>query len=378
MKADFRQLKVAVVGLRFGGAFPAIYAEHPDVAEVSVCDTDAGVLNEFAEKHGFKRRFNRVEDILAASDIDAVHLITPIHSHAQLTLDVLASGKHCACTVPMATTLDEIRAIVNAERSSGKNYMMMETAVYTYHCLHARQLLDQGIFGRIQFLRGAHYQDMEHWAPYWRGLPPMHYATHAVSPLLYLANARTTKVNCLGSGVMRDELQKQYGNPYPIETALFQLDKDHLAAEVTRSLFHTAHEYAEIFTVFGENGTFDWQMENEKPVLFKAGPIGQPKGRGCTVERIAPGDFSDRLPESIRKYAQQVLIADPANPHQSIMQGGSHHGSHPFMVHEFIRSIVEQRPAMSSATVAANWSAAGICAHESAMRNGEAVDVPSF
>jgi predicted dehydrogenase len=82
----------------------------------------------------------------------------------------------------MATSIEDLRAIVVAQRDWGRNYMMMETAVYTRPFLHAKSLSDGGEFGRIQFLRGAHYQDMECWPPYWSGLPPMWYATHAVGP----------------------------------------------------------------------------------------------------------------------------------------------------------------------------------------------------
>ncbi len=115
------QLHVALVGLRFGGAFPDIYANHPDVADVAICDTNQEVLNTFGDKFGYTRRFARIEDVLAADDIDAVHLVTPIHSHAQLSLDVLNAGKHCACTVPMGTTLNELAAIVEAEDRTGCN-----------------------------------------------------------------------------------------------------------------------------------------------------------------------------------------------------------------------------------------------------------------
>ena len=124
----------------------------------------------------------------------------------------------------MATSIDDIRSILSAQRNSGKNYMMMETAVYTRQFLFARELQLKGELGRIQFLRGAHYQDMEGWPPYWAGLPPMWYATHAISPLLAIADTRARTVRCLGSGRMRPELEKAYNNPYPIESALFTLE----------------------------------------------------------------------------------------------------------------------------------------------------------
>jgi predicted dehydrogenase len=253
----------------------------------------------------------------------------------------------------------------------------METAVYTHHCLHAAELIARGEIGRLQFLRGAHYQDMEHWPASWMGLPPMHYATHAVAPLLALSRARATRVHCFGSGRMREELVNVYGNPYPIESALFRLDNG-LAAEATRSLFHCARQYGELFTLYGEDATFEWQMENESPVLHKSGPVGRGGRRGLDVSRVVPGDFSARLPEPIRKYSKHVVVADPVNPHQSIVHGGNHHGSHPFMVHEFVRSILEARPPSSDAVTAAHWTAAGICAHASAMADGAAVDVPDF
>ena len=62
--------------------------------------------------------------------------------------------------------------------------MMMETVVYSREYLFVKELYDKGELGRIQFLRGSHQQDMAGWPGYWEGLPPMHYATHCVSPCL--------------------------------------------------------------------------------------------------------------------------------------------------------------------------------------------------
>ena len=129
--------------------------------------------------------------VLADDSIDAVHLVTPIPMHAEQTVAVLKAGKHCACTVPMATSIEDLNArLWLRSEQSGKVYMGMETAVYTRRFLHVKEMIKNGEIGRIQFLRGAHYQDMEFWPPYWMGLPPMHYATHAVSPVLALGGIR--------------------------------------------------------------------------------------------------------------------------------------------------------------------------------------------
>lgn len=373
-----KKLRIAVVGLQFGASFPPIYREHPDVEYVGLCDINEKLLNDYGDKFGFDRRHNSIEEILKSDDYDAIHLLTPIHSHAKLSVKVLEAGKHCACTVPMGTTLEELQAIVTARNTSGKNYMMMETAVYTYHCLYAREMVKNGEIGQIQFLRGAHYQDMENWPSYWMGLPPMHYATHAISPLLALSGSRAVKVHCFGSGVMREELKKQYNNPYPVETAIFQLDKENLSLELTRTLFHTARAYMESFNIYGEKASFEWHMEDELPVVFKMGPLTEGRGRKVEYDRVTLPDFQELLPKEIAHHSAHRIIFDEKNPHLSVIQGGGHHGSHPHLVHEFVRSIVENRKPWIDATTAANWTAAGICAHESAMMGGKEVIIPAF
>ncbi len=368
---------VVVVGLGFGGSFPPIYLDHPDVGRVAICEKDPDRIRAITERFEFDDVFGDLDEALASPRYDAVHLVTGILDHARQALTVLNAGRHCACTVPMATSLRDLHAIVEAQRRSGRVYMMMETSVYTRQFLLALEMQREGRFGRIQFLRGAHYQDMERWPAYWAGLPPMWYATHAVSPLLALAGTRAVSVRCLGSGRMRPELREQYGNPFPIETAVFQLGTPGLAAEVTRTLFHCARPYMESFVIYGEDACYEWQMEDEDPMLFEATPVVPGQTRKFTTSRPEPPDRRDLLPPEIAPHTTRFK-ATSAHTHISFEQGGGHHGSHPHMVHEFVRSIVEGRSPRIDAVTAADWTAPGICAHESALRGGEEVEVPRF
>jgi len=77
--------------------------------------------------------------------------------------------------VPMAITLDDLHAIVAAQRRTGLTYMMMETAVFTREFLYAQSLMQAGQFGTISIAKGSHLQDMEGWPDYWMGLPPQFY-----------------------------------------------------------------------------------------------------------------------------------------------------------------------------------------------------------
>src|SRR5262245_13539368 len=341
------KLRVALVGLGFGAEFVPIYLHHPHVESLLICDADERILSAVGDKFGIQRRATGLEQVFNGDDVDAVHLVTPIPLHAEQTIAVLNAGKHCACTVPMASTLDDLRAIIAAQHRSGKVYMGMETAVYTRRFFYAKTMAERGEYGPIQFLRGAHYQDMENWPSYWRGLPPMHYATHAVAPILALSQTRATSVVCFGSGVMRPALRQPYNNPYPVETAIFTLESPtSLAAEVTRTLFHTARSYLENFAVYGEKASFEWeQMDGEEPVVFRmnAGQSDSGRGSDITAERVDIPDRADLLPPEIARFTRRGVYHE-TNPHLSFLQGGGHDGAHPHLVHEFVRSIVEERP----------------------------------
>jgi predicted dehydrogenase len=371
-------MHVALAGLSFGAEFIPIYLHHPAVTRLTIVDSDPTVLARVGDRFAVERRAADLAEVLRARDIDAVHLVTPIPLHARHTLAVLEAGKHCACTVPMATTLADLKTIVAAVRSSGRRYMMMETSVYTREFLMVREMAARGEIGKIQMMRGSHYQDMENWPSYWIGLPPMHYATHALAPLFMLLGCRARFVHCLGSGSMREELHAPYGNPYPAETAIFRFAESDVAAEATRTLFHTARAYTEAFAIYGEKATFEWQqIEEERPVVFRKSPSSPGRGTPISAERLEAPDRPDLLPEQIRRFTRRGVY-DAKNPHLSFLQGGGHGGSHPHLVHEFLSSIVEGRRPTLDEVVSANITAAGISAHESAMRDGERVEIPAF
>ena len=112
-------IRVVLVGLGFGAEFVPIYLHHPDVDRVAICDPDPGKLEYFGEKFGVADRYLDLQEVLASADWDAVHLVTPIPVHVEQQIAVLESGRHCACTVPMATSIGDLNAIIAARRRSG-------------------------------------------------------------------------------------------------------------------------------------------------------------------------------------------------------------------------------------------------------------------
>src|SRR5207245_9627488 len=138
------------------------------------------------DRCGIKVRYADFDKLLQDPNVDAVHINSPIPDHAPQSVAALKAGKHVACTVPMGTSIEECKQIVEAQRKANKVYMMMETVVYSREYLYVKQLYDTGVLGRIQFMRGSHQQERAAWHGSWEGLPPMHCATPGVSHCLTL------------------------------------------------------------------------------------------------------------------------------------------------------------------------------------------------
>lgn len=380
--ASDRPIRVGIIGLGFGAEFIPIYQNYPGAEMYAICRRDQKGLDEVGDRFGIKGRFTDYRELLKDPDVDAVHINSPIPDHAWMSIEALKAGKHVACTVPMATTKEECKQIVEAQRASGKIYMMMETVVYSREYLFVKDLYDRGELGRIQFLRGSHQQDMDGWPDYWPGLPPMWYATHCVSPCLAILSepgkpALADEVVCFGSGRIREELIPKYGSPYAVETATFTIRGSDVCAEVTRSLFDVARQYRESFDVTGSKRSFEWQqVENEEPCIHTKSSTEQPIPEPEIPKRTSVPDFAHLLPEGIRKFTQPSAIQDAE--HLSFVQGGGHGGSHPHLVHAFLSAVRGERPAFPDAETSANWTMVGLCAHESAQKVGEKVAIPRF
>lgn len=378
--ATDKPIRVAIIGLGFGAEFIPIYQNYPGAEIYAICRRDRQGVDQCGDQYGIRVRYTDYRELLKDPEVDAVHINSPIPDHAWMSVEALKAGKHVACTVPMGTSIDECRQIVEAQRASGKVYMMMETVVYSREYLFVKELHDKGELGRLQFLRGSHQQDMDGWPDYWPGLPPMWYATHCVSPCLAILGKHAQSVVCHGSGRIREDLIGRYGSPFAIETATFTIKDSDVVAEVTRSLFDTARQYRESFDAYGSKKSFEWQqVENEEPVIHtkstEAHPIPEPE----IPHRVKVPDYAHLLPGPIQRFTTKgVYSSVEGEQHLSFTQGGGHGGSHPHLVHAFLSAVRGERPALPDAETSANWTMVGLCAHESAMKGGMRVDLPVF
>ncbi|MCL2514751.1 MAG: Gfo/Idh/MocA family oxidoreductase [Microbacteriaceae bacterium] len=373
-------ITVAVVGLGFGQDFVPLYLRHPQVAGVVLVEPDEERRREAAARFGLDAGYSGLDDALGDPKVDAVHILAPVFLHADMVVAALEAGKHVACAVPMATTLDDIDRIIAAAERSGLTYMMMETAVFAREYFAVRDMHSAGELGALTLYRGFHVQNLDGYPPYWQGFPPMHYVTHALAPILALLGTSVLSVSCRGAGRLTAERRAGgFENPFPAEVGLFALRDSDVVADVTMSFFQTARSAIEGFSLYGERRGVEWAPAYGGPltVYDMSGPERGERGNRVDVAQLHPAGRTETLPESLRPFVQPTRARFSATG-DPVRVEAYHGGSHPHLVHEFVSAVIERRPSVIGPREAATWTAPGICAHLSALRGGAAVPVPQY
>jgi len=371
---DNKKINIALAGLGFGAEFIPIYLKHPNANLAAICQRTESKMNALGDTFGIEKRYISFNDLILDPDIDAVHINTPIPDHGWQSIAALKAGKHVACTVPMATTVDECQEIVALCEEKGLTYMMMETVVYSREFLFMRELYEKGELGKIQYLKASHQQDMDGWPDYWPGLPPMHYATHCVGPVLGLTRDQAEYVSCFGSGTIREELHQHYGSPFAVESTQIKFKDSDLSAHVYRSLFDVARQYRESFEVYGSKKTVEWPLIENNPLVVHTAK----KPEAEIPEEINCPDYAHLLPSEIQVFTTKGVYDLEDSQHLSFTQGAGHGGSHPHLVHAFIDALIKEKQPYPHAVESANITCVGILAHESAMNGGEIMRLPEF
>ena len=365
-----RQVKVAIIGLGFGAEFIPIYQNHPQAEMYAICQRNEEKMNNIGDVCGIERRYAKYDDVLADPNVDFVHINSPIPDHAWMSMEALKAGKHVMCTVPMATTVDECRQICELVQQTGLKYMMAETVVYSREFLFIKEMYQRGELGKIQYLQASHPQDMEGWPEYWERMIPMHYATHVVSPVLGLVNGRAEYVSCFGSGTINERLAEKSGNSAAVESCHIKIKDSDVVGHIWRFLFDTARQYRESFDVYGTKKSFEWSLVEGKEHVVHTAKKPEPE----IPAAVQIPDYAHLLPPEIQPFTQSIQDAE----HLSFVQGGGHGGSHPHLVHEFVKALADDRDPWPNAVTSANWTCVGICAHESTQQGGQIIRLPDF
>ena len=94
----------------------------PNAPVVAICDTYEAAFRRVKESAPTAETFTDYRQLLEKKEVQAVIVATPSHQHRAIVEAVLAAGKHVYCEAPLATTVEDARAIAKAAKAAGKLY----------------------------------------------------------------------------------------------------------------------------------------------------------------------------------------------------------------------------------------------------------------
>jgi hypothetical protein len=341
-----RKIRMGIVGYgvcKFGPQFSL--QDHPNVEVVAVSDLFPDRCQDLAKACRCQKTYPSLEKMVEDDAIEAIFCATDAPGHARHAIDVLKHGKHVATAVPAVFEhLEDADKLYEAVKQSGLNYMMFETSYFHADLYAMRRIYEAGGFGKLVYTEGEYY----HYAcavidsyKDWRiGLPPQFYPTHSNAYQTGVDGGGFSEVSCLGMPSIRDELQpanNRYKNPFGTEIALFR----------------TAN-----------GGMSRMAVSWDTPGY--GGEVGRVRGQRGSMAGLEYQGQEEKLP---------ALEKPPLPPS---VAGGGHGGSHGYLGHEFVMSILENRKPLVDVGAALNMSVAGIVAHHSALKDGELMKIPQY
>ncbi len=158
MKKNAR-IRLAIVGT--GGmahAHAKAFQQIAGVELVACCDVREPAAVAFAETYGIGSVYTDYRRMLAEEKLDAVTNVTPDAQHAEVALAVIAAGCHILSEKPMATTLDDARAMATAAREAGICSMINFSYRNSAALQKAAQAVRAGAIGELRHVESSYLQ----------------------------------------------------------------------------------------------------------------------------------------------------------------------------------------------------------------------------
>ena len=190
-----RVVRVALVGCGRISASHVSAIEKLDGLElVAVADIEIDRANEVAQRQGIPA-FRTLEELLAAVDCDVVSVCTPSGLHPAHGITAARAGKHVVTEKPMAISLADADALVQACDAAGVQLFVVKQNRLNPPIQLLRRAVDKGRFGRIylanttvRWTRPQEYYDAAPWRGTWEfdGGAIMNQASHYVDLMQWL------------------------------------------------------------------------------------------------------------------------------------------------------------------------------------------------
>jgi predicted dehydrogenase len=163
------KVRIGIIGSRFQADCIAssVKAMPEEMEVVAVASPTRSNAEAFARRHGIPRSYHDYREMLRDPEIEMVSITAPNRLHAQMTIDAARAGKHVVCEKPLCVTLEEADAMIDACEKAGVLLMYAEELFFAPKYVKAKQMADEGAFGRVHLVKQGEKHSGPHSDWFW-------------------------------------------------------------------------------------------------------------------------------------------------------------------------------------------------------------------
>jgi predicted dehydrogenase len=163
------KVKVGIIGSQFEADIHAdSFRIMPEEAEVvAIASPTPGHAAALAKKYGIPDVYTDYREMLKDPAIEMVTITAPNRLHCQMTVDIANAGKHVVCEKPLCMTLEEADRMIETCRAQGVLLMYAEELYFTPKYVKAKEMADQGAFGKVYLVKQCEKHYGPHGAWFW-------------------------------------------------------------------------------------------------------------------------------------------------------------------------------------------------------------------
>lgn len=240
-----RTKRFAVIGAGdFGARHLDVLAGLDGAETVAIVSRTESRARELADRYGVPHVFPGVAEMLAAVELDAVHVVTDDNRHFAPTVAALEAGLDVFVEKPLSHDLEEARQLVALAQRLGRRLMVGHLLRFDTRCAAIKGSIDRGELGQVVSVYGRRNQTVSMRARFTKANRLYTTGIHDIDLILwYFGNRRpvevymrTRDVGGLGDDLFWGMITMDDGSVGVVETAWLLPDstpwRGHVVGEV--------------------------------------------------------------------------------------------------------------------------------------------------
>lgn len=394
---EINKVKVGIIGLGNRGNVLLqmfqylVEKDHAEIVALSdiqknKTENAADILSQWQSSSAiiYNKSKDDWKNLVKRDDIDLLVIATPWKLHAAMAIFGMEQGKHVACEVPIAYTLEDCWKLVQTAEQTQKHCIMLENCNYNEEELWVLNMIQEGVFGDITHTEGAYLHDLRalllndtYYQKQWRLKQHVHrngnlYVTHGLGPIAYYLN--------IGRGDTFSHLTSMSSRELNLSLAAKQVNhqiQHYKCGDMNNTLIktkkgksillqfdvHTGRPYSRINKVVGTKAVHDGYpsklyIDSNKP------------------EYWGHNWLKDEEYNNYKNKYQHPIIKKLKNISKKFKQG---HGGMDFtMIYRLIRCLNLGLPLDINLYDSVMWSSISPLSEISAASNSQPVQIPDF